>query len=879
MAYYRYYKLQKYVNGQPTGEYSQGARVNDVEYSSYNECMESSETQTRWTITSQTICVGNDKYYVYKEQVSYDGGETWSDTGNTRPGDNPFQTNSRDCGYMEQWKFLDPATDTDYICDDVTKDKYSRKQKQISTDYGETWTDTNIYEKWYVIEAKSVDCGALYRWIETTGYVCDGYTMMSKEKEQVSIDDGVTWTDTGVERQGSTVIETEAADCGYRTEMILEDYENLGTYSTTTTELEDNYMVFMNSYPLDAGQYLLYKFVADSISENHYELNLFDICTSTITDASLNAQQWPVYAGGYKTIHYYDGNDIYRSYYDFDIVTGYGHLNVKRFSDGKIIRYNGAYMEQTFFDSIIISPTELFTIDYNSIYFYTLDWTNETITLANTITIEKILNRAYYNFSHIFWQPSRHLIGATMGITPYNSGQYYTVLIDTTTHTLLKCKKYYSSNGTAGSGALVKCINHTSANIEPHYTNSNPICINKDTMKYDLYVNDFGYKYNYTPVDGNRVTAVNDRTPNALLPCQGRMTRWIDVTDETVCVGTNKCKKQKEQTSSDGGSTWTDTGNTRAGEVIEADSIDCGYIPPNKAYLVYQNNKDKYVTNDSTGILTRRETGGSNTSSSDYYIKKLLTAEISNAVTTLGTACFSGAENLTSVTVPSSVTMSQGSAFVSTKIATFSASGMTGIADNDFDSCSLLTSVSCPNATTIGYRAFGSCHELTSLNLGAVTTIGNEAFLSCTKLNYSIPSTVTSIGETAFAGCDAITSVVIPSGVTELKINTFHGCDGITSVNLGNVQTLGKWVFRTCTSLQSITIPATVTTLGDYVFEGCSSLTSITVLATTPPAAGSEIFKSTSSSKIIYVPAESVEAYKAASGWSTYASKIQAITS
>jgi len=356
--------------------------------------------------------------------------------------------------------------------------------------------------------------------------------------------------------------------------------------------------------------------------------------------------------------------------------------------------------------------------------------------------------------------------------------------------------------------------------------------------------------------------------------------RWVDDTGY-VCVGFDKYNKEKEQQSTDGGEHWTDTGNTRAGStLIESDSTDCGYIPPNKAYLVYQNDKDMYVTNDSTGILTRRETGGYAASSSNYYIGKLLTAEISNAVTTLGSACFSGAKNLTSVTVPSSVTTSQGSAFVETKITAFSASGMTGIADTDFNYCSLLTSVSCPNATTIGYRAFGSCYELTSLNLGAVTTIGDSAFLACTKLNYSIPSTVTSIGEGAFAGCDAITSVVIPSGVTELKINTFKECEGITSVNLGNVQTLGKWVFRGCTSLQSITIPATVTTLGDYVFEGCTSLSSITVFATTPPTAtaGSEIFKNTSSSKIIYVPAESVEAYKAASGWSSYASRIQAIS-
>jgi hypothetical protein len=48
------------------------------------------------------------------------------------------------------------------------------------------------------------------------------------------------------------------------------------------------------------------------------------------------------------------------------------------------------------------------------------------------------------------------------------------------------------------------------------------------------------------------------------------------------------------------------------------------------------------------------------------------------------------------------------------------------------------------------------------------------------------------------------------------------------------------------------------------------------ILALVPPTLGNGAF-ATGNASAICVPAESVEAYKAASGWSGYASRIQAI--
>ena len=86
----------------------------------------------------------------------------------------------------------------------------------------------------------------------------------------------------------------------------------------------------------------------------------------------------------------------------------------------------------------------------------------------------------------------------------------------------------------------------------------------------------------------------------------------------------------------------------------------------------------------------------------------------------------------------------------------------------------------------------------------------------------------------------------------------------------GNVTTIGDLAFGCCTNLTSITIPDSVTTIGAYAFCYCSSLTSVYCKATTPPAGGSSMFSYNASDRMIYVPMESVEAYRSASYWSNY---------
>ena len=86
-----------------------------------------------------------------------------------------------------------------------------------------------------------------------------------------------------------------------------------------------------------------------------------------------------------------------------------------------------------------------------------------------------------------------------------------------------------------------------------------------------------------------------------------------------------------------------------------------------------------------------------------------------------------------------------------------------------FGSCTNLTSITIPSSiTSIGDQAFAYCSSLTSITIpNSVTTIGNSAFRGCTSLtNITIPNSVTTIGSFAFDGCTSLTNATFenPNG-------------------------------------------------------------------------------------------------------------------
>ena len=285
------------------------------------------------------------------------------------------------------------------------------------------------------------------------------------------------------------------------------------------------------------------------------------------------------------------------------------------------------------------------------------------------------------------------------------------------------------------------------------------------------------------------------------------------------------------------------------------------------------------------------------------YCRSLTSVTIPDSVTTIGKQAFQGCSSLTSVTIPDSVTTIGKSAFSLCESLTSITipDSVTTIGEGVFASCHSLTSVIIGDSvTTIGASAFAWCESLTSVTIpDSITGIGNYAFQGCSSLtSVTIPNSVTTLGGSAFAGCSSLTSLTIGDSVTTIGYSAFNGCSSLTSVAIpDSVTTIGELAFYYCSSLTSVTIPDSVTRIYSSAFSGCISLTSVTIpdsvtrisnsvfsgcisltsvycKAVTPPTGGSNMFGNNASGRKIYVPTESVEAYKSTSYWSDYADAI-----
>ena len=209
----------------------------------------------------------------------------------------------------------------------------------------------------------------------------------------------------------------------------------------------------------------------------------------------------------------------------------------------------------------------------------------------------------------------------------------------------------------------------------------------------------------------------------------------------------------------------------------------------------------------------------------------------------IGDYVFRGCSSLTTITIPDNVSL---------------------IGDYAFYGCSGLANLSIPaNTTSIGIYAFYGCSSLSKVVIpGSVTTIGGYSFYNCrgeleinskdfvendylsnnypaynsswlygakfTKL--TIGNNVEKIGNYAFRGCSTLTSVTIPENLSSIGTYAFYGCTGLSSVSIpNNVTSVGTYAFSGCTSLTSVTIPASLASLPSYMFSGCSYLNNVTI--------------------------------------------------
>ena len=186
-----------------------------------------------------------------------------------------------------------------------------------------------------------------------------------------------------------------------------------------------------------------------------------------------------------------------------------------------------------------------------------------------------------------------------------------------------------------------------------------------------------------------------------------------------------------------------------------------------------------------------------------------------------------------------------------------------------------ITSVTMSNSlVTIGNSAFTNCHNITDITIpNSVTTLGEYAFSSCWSItSLTISNNITSIPKDAFSGCRNLTNVDIPQSVISIGNSAFEYCSGMTNINFKEgITSIGARAFFS-TPLMEVVLPSTVNYLGLYSFDNVTS--SVKILATTPPSIDKVPF-SHNDRPVIFVPSNSVNAYKEA--FSSYTDDIYAI--
>lgn len=275
--------------------------------------------------------------------------------------------------------------------------------------------------------------------------------------------------------------------------------------------------------------------------------------------------------------------------------------------------------------------------------------------------------------------------------------------------------------------------------------------------------------------------------------------------------------------------------------------------------------------------------------------ENLTTVNLPEGMHTIGTAAFSSCYSLKALKIPSTVTSIYGIAFWRAGLEKISLpDNIWSIGDGAFGACDKLTEISLTPDNeyyTVDRNFLYSKDKSTllccpaGLNLtsvtvdNSVTSIKQGAFAFCTTLKEVVlPPTLTEIAYDAFSNCTALAAIDIPAGVSDIGGGAFQKCSSLKTFRFPAALKAikGKTLYEDL-ALASVTLPDSLESMAAYAIANCASLREVYAPGKTPAALDPDLepfFQLDMSSITLYVPQESVEAYKAAPVWKDFG-KIQ----
>ena len=639
-----------------------------------------------------------------------------------------------------QYRWVNMNILTDYEC--VGTSKYYKQKRQYSYN-GSDWYDfvPEETQRGSLYQSNSPDCGYIepqYRTTSGTPY-CSGYDKYVAVYSQVSYNGGQTWTTTATT---NTLVERNSTDCGgggdyenqyftaiphVRTAFEFRQNGNAGDGYPIQYSLDEGvtWQTVSNNtqYPfVEAGQKIMWKAHARPYNSTGQDPKGCGYFYST-NQVGQNQPPLRIFAGEDYTV---EGNimslvygDDFRGKKDLSEIGDHAFMELfqaqgYRYADNLILPATGLttscyekMFAKSFGNNLLLPPKVLPAKNLASYCYFDMFRYNSEMTTVPTLSATSLASgcfeRMFANCSSITSVPINYL--------PFTSLRYYCY-----------------------SGMFQGCTSLTTAPLLPATTLANGCysgmfqgCTSLTTAP-QLLATTLGSECYYEMFRGcTRLNYIKCLATN--ISASWCTTDWVN-----GVASSGTFYKASSMSS------WTSGNNgIPSGWVVE------NYEPTfeGKWIATYSNSSTSSAACDSTSAITSGEVTTTN----------LVSVEIGDCVTSIGSSAFQGCTSLIICTIGSGV-------------------------------------------TSIGNYAFASCSGLTSVN---------------------IPSGVTSIGRGAFNKCRSLTSIVIPSGVTSIGIRTFYNCTTLTSVNIpSGVTSIGNDAFSQCTSLTSIIVKAiTPPTLGN----------------------------------------------------------------
>lgn len=185
------------------------------------------------------------------------------------------------------------------------------------------------------------------------------------------------------------------------------------------------------------------------------------------------------------------------------------------------------------------------------------------------------------------------------------------------------------------------------------------------------------------------------------------------------------------------------------------------------------------------------------------------------------------------------------------------------------------------------YRAGGLVEFASSdCSMRIDATLANGTYqIPCTSTTYT-SSAISRNEVTSITNYSTMTDVTIGGCVSSVGVGAFSALPLTSVVVEEGVTTIQGQAFRYNPNLKTVDLPSTITSIANYAFQiptgsSVTAFETLIVRATTPPTIYSSSIVINNPDGIpwtIKVPAASVNAYKAASGWSSFASRITSLT-